>query len=192
MSTASVPTSEIVLRTKRLLLRPFRREDFPQFIPLIGAREVAATTLRIPHPYTEADAEAFLNYVEDSRQSGSAVRFILFEENGSLCGGMGLHISRDHNHAEIGYWIGVPFWGKGYATEGATAVVEYGFEQLKLNRIFAGHYSNNPASGSILRKLGMKYEGTNREHIRKWGEYLDVEMYAILASEWHSRQTDVK
>ena len=89
-----------------------------------------------------------------------------------------------HSHAELGYWIGVPYWGKGYATEAAKAVVRYGFEQIKLNRIFAHHFKPNPASGKVLRKIGMKYEGCMRQHVRKWDEFVDLELYAILREEW--------
>lgn len=63
-------------------------------------------------------------------------------------------------------------------------MLRFGFEELRLHRIDAGHFVNNPASGRILRKLGMKHEGTTREHILKWGEYLDVEIYGILAQEY--------
>jgi RimJ/RimL family protein N-acetyltransferase len=175
----------VMLHTERLLLRPFRREDIPALLPLIGAREVAATTLRIPHPYTCEDAKKYLDHAEGVWAKREGARFGVFIRDGErLCGGIGLHANPQHNHAELGYWIGVPFWGKGYCTEGAQEVVKYGFCSLKLHRIHAGHFSNNPVSGRILRKLGMKYEGTTRQHILKWGEYLDVELYGLLASEY--------
>ena len=175
----------VMLHTERLLLRPFRREDIPALLPLIGAREVAATTLHIPHPYTYEDAEKYLDHVESVWAKREGARFGVFIRDGErLCGGIGLHANPEHNHAELGYWIGVPFWGKGYCTEGAREVVKYGFCNLKLHRIHAGHFSNNPVSGRTLRKLGMKYEGTTRQHILKWGEYLDVELYGLLASEY--------
>jgi [ribosomal protein S5]-alanine N-acetyltransferase len=178
----------VVLHTPRLLLRPFRRDDIPALLLLIGAREVAATTLRIPHPYTAADAEAFLQYSDGVWQKREGARFGVFLREGErLLGGMGLQANREHRHAELGYWIGVPFWGKGYCTEAVREVVKYGFEALELQRIFATHFVNNPASGRILQKIGMKHEGTLRRHILKWGEYLDVELYALLASEYSSR-----
>lgn len=181
---AAVP---VILLTERLLLRPLNREDIPALLPLIGAREIAATTLRIPHPYTREDAEKFLDHVERVWQKREGARFGIFLRDGErFCGGIGLHANPEHNHAELGYWIGVPFWGSGYCTEAAREVLKYGFCSLNLNRIHSGHFSNNPASGRILRKLGMKYEGTSRGHILKWGEYLDVELYGLLASEYLS------
>ena len=183
------PFPPVVLRTERLLLRPWRWDDIPALLPLIGSREVAATTLRIPHPYTAADAERFLEYCDGVWKRGDGARFAIFLwEEERLCGGVGLEIKREHNHAELGYWIGVPFWGKGFCTEAAQAVVRYGFNDLKLNRIHSGHFSNNPASGSVLRKLGMKPEGILRRHIHKWDEYLDIEVYGLLASEYKAEK----
>ncbi|MGH9499038.1 MAG: GNAT family N-acetyltransferase [Terriglobales bacterium] len=168
------------LRTDRLLLRPFTRDDIPGLIPLIGAREVAATTRRIPHPYTLADAEEFIR----ARQQGDEISAAVVRQ-ADLCllGGGILRPDADHRHAELGYWIGVPHWGKGYATEAARALARYGFEVLQLHRIYASHTANNPASGTVLRKIGMKYEGRMRQHLVKWGEYLDLEFYGMLKGE---------
>lgn len=180
----------VVLHTARLLLRPLRRDDIPVLLPLIGAREVAATTLRIPHPYTAADADRFLEYTEGVWEKGDGARFGVFLRDGErLLGGIGLHATREHRHAELGYWIGVPFWGKGYCTEAVRETLKYGFETLDLQRIFASHFINNPASGRILQRVGMRHEGTLRRHILKWGEYLDLELYALLASDYHNKAT---
>ena len=181
----NLPKNGIVLNTRRLMLRQLCREDIPQLLPLIGTREVAATTLRIPHPYTQDDALKFLEHCDALWDRREGARFGIFVREGErLCGGIGLDAKLNHNHAELGYWIGVPFWGKGYCTEAAREVLKFGFETLQLHRIHAGHFSNNPASGRILQKLGMKHEGRSREHICKWGEYLDVEIYGLLAREY--------
>lgn len=170
------------LLTQRLLLRDFRREDIPDIVRLAGAREVAATTLRIPHPYTEADAEEFLKRRQE-RAFGYSFAITL-RVSGELCGGVGLHPDPAHPRAELGYWIGVPYWGNGYATEAARAVVDFGFRELKLQRIFAHHFEGNPASARVLEKIGMKHEGCSRQHIEKWGKLLDLENYGILRAEW--------
>ena len=91
-----------------------------------------------------------------------------------------------HDSAELGYWIGVPYWGNGYATEAAREMLDYGFETLKLNRIFASHFKPNAASGRILRKLGMLHEGCQREHIRKWDQFIDSELYGMLRRDWEN------
>jgi [ribosomal protein S5]-alanine N-acetyltransferase len=172
------------LLTDRLTLRPYEFSDIPALMPLIGAREVAATTLRIPHPYAESHAREFIAATQQDLSSSNELRLgIVVSEDGALCGGVGLRIEPDHRRAELGYWIGVPYWGNGYATEAASAMVKYGFETLGLHRIFASYVTHNPASGRILRKIGMRHEGCHRAHILKWGEFLDLEMYGMLASD---------
>jgi ribosomal-protein-alanine N-acetyltransferase len=89
-----------------------------------------------------------------------------------------------HARAELGYWIGVPHWSRGYATEAAQATVEFAFRRLGLNRVYAYHFTTNPASGRVLQKIGMQLEGTRRRHTRKWGEFLDSDMYAVLRDDW--------
>jgi [ribosomal protein S5]-alanine N-acetyltransferase len=168
------------LKTIRLLMRPYREEDISTLVRLLGAREVAATTLRIAHPYTEADARAFLK-----AQESPAAKFGMFEvSTGDLVGGIGLSVEEQHQRAELGYWVGVPYWNKGYATEAAREMVRHGFEDLKLNRIYAGVFGGNPASEQVLRKIGMKHEGTSRQHFLKWGKFLDDECYGMLAADW--------
>ena len=172
------------LQTERLTLRLHAPSDIPALMPLIGAREVAATTLRIPHPYTEADARDFIAGTQEERLNGSGLRLsIVVRESDTLCGGGSLRIEPDHRRAELGYWIGVPHWGKGYATEAARALVKYGFETLQLHRIFASHFVDNLASARVLIKIGMRHEGRQRGHILKWGEFLDIEMYGTVASD---------
>jgi RimJ/RimL family protein N-acetyltransferase len=97
---------------------------------------------------------------------------------------VGLRLDEQHQHAELGYWLGVPYWGKGYATEAAQEMMRYGFEELHLHRIFASHFKHNPTSGHILTKLGMRHEGCQREHLRKWDHFVDSELYGILHREW--------
>ena len=175
-------TTAPTLETARLKLRPYSEADIAELLPLIGTREVAATTLRIPHPYTEQDARAFLAMMaEDKARIWLA---ITLRTDGRQIGGVGLTIDAPHQHAELGYWLGVPNWGKGYATEAAREMLRYGFENLRLHRIFASHFKHNPNSGRILVKLGMRHEGCQREHISKWDQFVDSELYGILRREW--------
>jgi ribosomal-protein-alanine N-acetyltransferase len=175
------------LETARLILRPYREADIPELVPLIGAREVAATTLRIPHPYTEENARAFLALTQEPGKIWLATTL---RGDGRQIGGIGLRVDDQHQHAELGYWIGVPYWGNGYATEGAREILRYGFEDLDLHRIFASHFKHNPASGRILVKLGMRYEGCQRAHLRKWDRFVDSELYGMLRHEWRITNKD--
>jgi ribosomal-protein-alanine N-acetyltransferase len=169
------------LQTERLTLRPYRESDIPELLPLIGTREVAATTLRIAHPYTEQHARDFLKLAEEPDKLWLA---ITLRSDGHQIGGIGLRLEQEHQNAEIGYWLGVEYWAKGYATEAAHEMLRYGFEDLNLNRIHASHFKHNPASGRILKKLGMRYEGCQREQLRKWDKFVDSELYGMLRSEW--------
>jgi RimJ/RimL family protein N-acetyltransferase len=175
-------TTPPTLETVRLKLRPYVEADIAELLPLIGTREVAATTLRIAHPYTEQDAKDFLKLAEEPGRLWLAATL---RSDGRQIGGIGLRIDEQHQHAELGYWLGVPYWGQGYATEAAGEMLRYGFEDLKLHRIFASHFKHNPASGRILVKLGMRHEGCQREHLRKWDQFVDSELYGILRRDWN-------
>jgi ribosomal-protein-alanine N-acetyltransferase len=174
-----------VLTTERLFLRAFTIEDAPDLQGLINTREVALNTLRIPFPYPDGEAERWIATHEDpQQQKGDHVFAVTLQATQKLIGTVGLHVKADHDHGEIGYWIGVPYWGHGYATEAARAVVRFGFETLALNRIFAMHFARNSASGRVLQKIGMRHEGTLRRHLKKWDEYVDLECYGIMRDEF--------
>jgi [ribosomal protein S5]-alanine N-acetyltransferase len=171
------------LHTDRLVLRPYTLADVPDLVRLAGARKVAATTLRIPHPYHEQDAVNFLAACQAEAEIGSCARFaITLRESGQFCGGVGLRIETAHQHAELGYWLGVPYWGNGYATEAARAAVVYGFDVLHLHRIYASTFSHNQASARVLKKIGMRYEGRLIAHIRKWEDFCDLDLYGLLTA----------
>ena len=114
--------------------------------------------------------------------SGAAqVNFaITLNSNGSLVGGISMAIDQHHEHGELGYYIGKPYWNNGYATEATQAVIKYGFESLGLRRIFAAHFARNPASGRVMQKAGMSYEGCLRQHLKKWGGFEDMMYYGII------------
>lgn len=164
-----------VLTTARLTLRPISPEHKRAIIPLISERQVARNLLRVPHPYLDHHFDEFMQKIADS--DTDAVYSIFVRDENCLCGGMGLHLALEHKRAELGYWLGLPYWGRGYATEAAHAVMAYGFDTLKLNRIFASHFSGNDASGRVLEKIGMKPEGKLLKHVLRLGEYRDVLLY---------------
>jgi ribosomal-protein-alanine N-acetyltransferase len=177
------------LRTLRLRLRSFDPGDVPALVRLAGAREIAATTANIPHPYTANDAHRFLAYAEEEFRAGRSATFaVTSSPAGELCGAVGLVITPAHQRAEIGYWIGVPYWNQGFATEAARAAIAFGFETLRLNRIHASHFAGNTASQRVLEKVGMRHEGPSRQHLMKWNRFIDVENYALLASEFRGEK----
>jgi len=172
--------------TERLILRPYRLEDATELQMLIGDRDVVTTMTNVPHPYEDGMAEEWIGERQESFEKGKTVDFaITHRQEGFLIGGISLNdIDRQSELAEIGYWIGKPYWGNGYGTEVARAVLQYGFEVLGLNRIHGKHFRRNPTSGRIMQKIGMKHEGCHRQHFKKWGNFEDFELYGILRSEY--------
>ena len=154
---------------------------------LAGDRDIASTTLRIPHPYEDGMAEQWIKTHQEKFENGEQVNFaITLSADGSFAGGISLVVDQDQDSAELGYWIAKPYWNLGYGTEAAAAVVRYGFETLGLNRVHAAHFTRNPASGRIMQKIGMTYEGCLRQHLKKWGVYEDLDTYGILRSEFEA------
>ena len=175
-----------VLETARLLLRPFVLPDAPDVQRLAGAPEVADTTLNLPHPYEVSDAEQWISGQPARFASGSSVAYaITRREDGLLLGAISLmEISAWHHRAELGYWLGVPFWNQGYMTEAATAMVGYGFSGLGLHKINAVHFARNPASGRVMQKIGMSREGVQRQQVCKNGVFEDNAIYGLLTEEY--------
>jgi RimJ/RimL family protein N-acetyltransferase len=170
------------LQTERLILRPLTPDDAAAVAKGAGSREIADTTTSIPHPYSEEQARAWIAARTSQSSAGKEVVFaVVTNEDAQFIGAVGLRgIDAEHSQAELGFWLGVQFWGRGYATEAARRVVSYAFEDLKLNRVYAHHMVRNPASGRVLEKLGMKREGLLRQRVRKWGVFEDVVLRAIL------------
>ncbi len=173
------------LETKRLILRPFELSDAKEVQRLAGDRAIADTTLNIPHPYEDGMAEQWIATHHPMVDAGELCNFaIVIEHSEELVGGISLTIVPRFQRAELGYWIGKPYWNNGYCSEAGRSVIDYGFGALNLNRIHASHFSRNPASERVLQKLGMVYEGRARQHVIRWGRFEDLELYSILKVEW--------
>lgn len=173
------------LETDRLWIRPFELSDSKMVQGLAGSEKVARTTLSIPHPYPKGAAEKWIQATHHAAEKGDSYAFALVKkEEDELIGCMILDISKDHQRAELGYWLGHPYWGQGFATEAAQKMVQFGFEDLGLNRIFAIAMTKNSGSYKVMGKIGMKHEGTFPQHVRKWGSFEDVEQYGMTKSDY--------
>jgi [ribosomal protein S5]-alanine N-acetyltransferase len=188
MAIIPLPNPQPLLYTQRLILRPFTLTDVAVVVALAGDRTVADNTLSIPHPYTDADAKDWIRQQPLAYGEGKAINFAITRPDGTLCGSIGLGLSIQFNLAELGYWIGRPFWGQGYATESAAALIAFGFDRLGLNRINATHFGDNPASGRVMEKLSMMREGYRPRHTLKWGVYRDIALYGLLREHWVDQQ----
>lgn len=171
------------VQTPRLHLRPFQRSDMEPMLPLIGDFDIANNTSRIPHPYTMADAEAFLTMLE--RDPEKPILAVTLDN--AVIGAVGLELEPLHDRAELGYWIGRPYWNKGYATEAARAMIALGFTRLALNKIVAHHFTRNPASGRVLEKAGLLKEGLLRHHFKRFNKYEDAVAHGLTRQVWEVR-----
>lgn len=148
---------------------------------LLQEKEIYATTLAIPHPYKEEDALAWIRQHSKKHDNGEAFTWCLEErKEKKLIGSLEIIFDQRNNKAEIGYWVGKPYWNQGYTTEASKEVIHFAFEELKLNKVCAHHMSRNPASGQVLKKLGMEHEGTLKQSIKKDGVFEDTEVYGLL------------
>ncbi len=174
-----------VLKTERLLLRPFTLADAAEVKQLAGEFEIADTTQNIPHPYEDGMAEQWIGGHQEDFNCGKGVTFaIAGRDDGRVLGAIALMKIESGHQAELGYWIGKPFWNRGFCTEAGTEFLRYAFVDLALVRVHVNHLSRNPASGRVIRKLGFSHEGSGKQHVSKWGRFEDVELYGILKQHW--------
>jgi ribosomal-protein-alanine N-acetyltransferase len=177
------------LTTDRLILRPFFEADAEDVARLAGDRLIAATTLRIPHPYELHDAKTWLATHAESWVKGRGVNWAIERlEDRELIGTVGLDLDLPHERAMMGYWIGHPFWRQGYGTEAAGAAMRYAFVGLGMHRVDAHALAGNEYSIRILTRIGMLPEGTWRDFVKKWGTFHDVHAFAMLRDDFDAMQ----
>ncbi|MGB5500231.1 MAG: GNAT family protein [Maribacter sp.] len=163
-------------------LRPLKAADKFQLAQLANNKKIYDNVRdHFPYPYNEDDAKAFINTTieEDPKQNFG------IEYEGNICGAIGLILQKDvyRKSAEMGYWIGEPYWGKGFATKAIELITEYGFDNLNLLRIYAGVFDFNIASMKVLEKNGFKKEGISRDAVLKNGRIRNEHRYYKLKKE---------
>jgi ribosomal-protein-alanine N-acetyltransferase len=170
------------MRSPRLSYRPIDARDAGRVALLAGDWDVARMTSRIPHPYSLIDADLWIASIGNDE----FVRGI--ERDGELIGAVG-YISGEPGQAEIGYWIGKPWWGNGYATEAASALMGYCFDEAGFRRLNCGHFIDNLASARVIKKLGFRRIGSGAQ----WCEARNSEVATVkyargrpLLSRWRS------
>lgn len=173
------------LKTNRLLLRQLTIEDSERIEELAGDYDVAKSTLNIPHPYPKGSAIQFIESVLSAEKNNKIVMFAITEiESQLLIGLININLSAPYKRGELAYWVGKQYWGKGYGTEATKSLLEYGFNQLNLNKMFAASFTSNPGSWRIMEKVGMKYEGTLKQHVARFDQYYDLSYYGLLKVEF--------
>ncbi len=172
---ASIP----VLETKRLALRAPRLEDAKTVARLANDRRIAENTARIPHPYRLADAQTFIG---GANRSGGEAVFLVTLRDKTVIGACG--ITAQEQTPELGYWLGVPYWGKGYATEALHAAIDYAFTDLAHEALQAGCRVTNPASRRVLEKCGFQWTGVGLYRIRAINSSAPIDRFRLERGIW--------
>ncbi|HEY1555146.1 MAG TPA: GNAT family protein [Kofleriaceae bacterium] len=177
------------IETARLVLRELRIEDAAEVARRAGERQVARYLIAVPTPYPVPLAARWIAARIAWWQQGRGVTLAIARrgEPDRLIGSASLRRYVRDRRAELGYWLGAEEWGKGYATEAGAAMLELGFRELRLERIYAHVLAGNAASCRVLDKLGMIAEGIRRNHVRKGRRLHDVHLYGLLRTEWRAR-----
>lgn len=163
-------------------LRPLREDDAPEIAKLLNNIKIW-NNIRdgIPHPYSKADADSFIGLKKDE---DPCLTFVILD-NEATCGLIGLEIQKDvyRQSAELGYWIGEPYWGRGIATEAVRLILKYGFDEVGIERIFASTFDYNVGSMKVLKKNGFVKEGISRKAIYKNEAFFDEHRFSKLKSD---------
>lgn len=175
------------LYTERLHLRKFNLDDAKHFSGLLKDREVASTTLMLPFPCTQQEAIGIITeYLEEQNRQKSIRWAMTMKDTGTFIGGLRLVPNTHFNSAELGFWIGKEFWKRRFTYEAARAVIKFGFDEMKINRIDAHAMTENISSINLLQKLGFQQEGLHPQLVMKWGEYKDVFTFGLLRSNFNA------
>ena len=177
-----------VLVTERLVLRPPHVDDVPELAELANNRQIAEMLAHLPFPYTEADAEQFVNDTPLRVRPGCSYAIAL-AETGAFIGCAGIHPEQGghpkQGELELGYWIGERYWGNGYATEVAQALVDLAFRVTEIKKMYASCRVINDASRRVIHKCGFQYAGQSTLDSRAAGN-VPVELYQLDRKTWVS------
>lgn len=173
--------NENKIETNQLMLRLFNEVDVPEVVKLCNNYNLYKSTLNLPYPYLTEHALIWMeNHLSDFNHNKRFELAITDKITGKLYGAIALSHHQTFNHGELAYWIGEEYWGNGYATEAAKALIEFAFSAKNYNKVFARSFDSNPASMRVIEKTGMKKEGLLKQHVRKDGKYIDLVCYGIL------------
>jgi len=186
----------LTLTTPRLLLRPLRHCDLFPLAEAANDPEISRWTMTLPYPYGAGDAAFWIMRSRELLTRGESLPMAVFLQRslaaadgacypaGTMVASVGLMIHAAGRRAELGYWVAAPYRKCGIAAEAAGAVIDFGFAELQLERIFAGHFPGNEASAAVMRRCGMVHESLVRSGALKQGQPLDVTIYAMTREDW--------
>ncbi|MDQ0269655.1 RimJ/RimL family protein N-acetyltransferase [Cytobacillus purgationiresistens] len=173
--------TEKTIVSDRLILRLFKESDAKNVSIMCNNYNIYKSTLSLPYPYS---LECALSWIVNHEQNFALDRMyelaITDKNSGQLYGAIAISNHKQYKNGEIAYWIGEEYWGNGYGTEAAKAMIEFVFKEKNYHRVYARHFKSNPASGKIMKKCGMIYEGTLKDHIYKNDSFEDMVYYGII------------
>ncbi len=175
------------LETERLILDRIRPDDIPNIVAYADNKKITDNTRTMPHPYFEEDAISWINMANQGFRDKNQYIFAMRNAvDDAFMGGIGLTIDLEHNRAELGYWLAEPFWNMGYTSEAVKVMLQFGFKELNLNKVFAGYIEANGASGKIMIKNGMVKEAELKDHDIKNGKYITLIQYGLTKTDYES------
>lgn len=186
MENPSDLTREPRLPSDRIVLRPLEERDAPTLYENVKEYEMARWMVNIPHPYPEDGAMEFIKKTRILMDKGEAYELAIESKNTSeVLGVMSFcKVDQKHRNAELGYWVAKDHRNKGIATEAASSILAFGFEELALERIYAKCFVDNKPSQRVIEKIGMIYEGTFRHEVLKEDKFIDSKYFSILKEDW--------
>jgi RimJ/RimL family protein N-acetyltransferase len=173
--------SSFVLETERLMLRRPTLADVKAIARLANDRRIAENTRRLPHPYSPDHAIEFVRATANDRPE----TVFLIESNFVPIGMVGIDW-REPDAPELGYWLGVEYWGQGFGTEAARAVIDFTFEEFDIEQLIAGARVSNPSSRNILEKCGFQWSGVELHRFEALGSSTPVDRFRLSRSVWSS------
>jgi RimJ/RimL family protein N-acetyltransferase len=168
-----------VLETRRLILRAPQLGDAKAVAALANDRRVAENTSRIPHPYRSADAESFVLGANKEQE-----RTFVITHADDIIGACGITSDVANDAPQVGYWIGVPYWGQGHATEAVRALIDHAFTDLDYPVLAASVRVTNPASRRIIEKCGFQWTGVGLCRIRALGSSVPIDRFRLERGIW--------
>lgn len=181
-----------------LYLSPITMADKPALLEHMQAKEIYDATLTVPYPYTPADADKWIqSKLELTQRLGFETNLAIRTAEGYLIGSIAVDDVEPHgpdgqrfasvtaHRGQLGYWLALPYWGKGLMTGVVRAFVGYVFKEIGLLRITATVFTTNPGSKRVLEKTGFREEGTLRSYYLKDGKLMDVTVFGLLSSDWN-------
>ncbi|MDR2201059.1 MAG: GNAT family N-acetyltransferase [Puniceicoccales bacterium] len=173
-----------ILSSERLLFKPLCGEDVSSIILFLSDYETVFCLTYANWPYTVQDAVLWLTHVNRLCASGNGCFWGVHNHGNEFLGTAGLSLFPEHEKAELHYWLGKPYWGKGYGTEMARSLVEYSFRTIGVKRLEVNHMTRNVRSQRVIEKCGFRLEGTMRAYVKRFDLFEDVKFYSLLREEF--------